>query len=166
MVLGMTLETFTLIHVALSLIGILSGFAVIYGLLNANRLDGATTVFLSTTVLTSATGFLFPVDHLLPSHVVGIISLVVLGVAVAARYMFHLAGVWRGIYVVCAVLALYLNVFVLVVQAFLKVPALHELAPGGNEPPFLIAQLIVMAVFIALGVLAWRRFHTPVIRLA
>jgi len=109
--------------------------------------------------LTSLTGFLFPVEHLLPSHVVGIISLVVLVIAVLARYALRLAGVWRGVYVICAILALYLNSFVAVVQSFLKIPALKALAPTQKEPPFLIAQLVVMAVFIVIGVLAWKRFR-------
>jgi hypothetical protein len=122
MILGMTTSTFTLVHVLLSLIGIGAGFLVVYGMLLGKRFDGATAIFLLTTVLTSLTGFLFPFEHLLPSHVVGIISLVALAVAILARYGLHLAGAWRPLYVVCAVLALYLNVFVLVVQVFLKVP--------------------------------------------
>src|SRR5438874_5628148 len=107
MILGMTTSTFTLIHVLISLAGIGSGFVVVYGMLAGNRLEGWTKIFLATTVLTSVTGFLFPVEHLLPSHVVGVISLVVLTVAIVARYSLHLAGAWRWIYVVCAVLALY-----------------------------------------------------------
>ena len=160
MILGMTTSTFTLLHVLISLTGIGSGFIVVYGLLTGKRLDGWTAIFLATTVLTSLTGFLFPVEHLLPSHVVGIISLVVLAVAILARYALHLAGAWRWIYVVCAVLALYLNSFVAVVQSFLKVPALKALAPTQKEPPFLIAQLIVMAIFIVLGAFGVKKF-TP-----
>jgi hypothetical protein len=159
MILGMTTSTFTLFHVLLSLAGIGSGFIVVYGLLTGRRLDGWTAIFLTTTVLTSLTGFLFPVEHLLPSHVVGIISLVVLAVAILARYALHLAHAWRWIYVVCAVLALYLNSFVAVVQSFLKVPALKALAPTQKEPPFLIAQLIVMAIFIVLGRFGVKKFH-------
>jgi hypothetical protein len=159
MVLGMTTSTFTLVHVLLSLAGIGSGIIVVYGLLTGKRLDGWTTIFLVTTVLTSLTGFLFPIEHLLPSHVVGVISLVVLAVAILARYAFRLAGAWRWIYVVCAVLALYLNSFVAVVQSFLKVPALKALAPTQKEPPFLIAQLTVMALFVVLGILAVKKFH-------
>jgi hypothetical protein len=159
MVLGMTLSTFTSVHVVISLIGIGSGFLVLYGLLARKRFDGATAIFLVFTVLTSATGFLFPFEHLLPSHIVGILSLVVLAVAILARYRQHMAGSWRWIYVVCAVLAFYLNFFVLVAQTFMKVPAAHALAPTGKEPPFLIVQLIVMAIFIVLGVLAAKRFH-------
>jgi hypothetical protein len=159
MILGMTLSTFTLVHVLISLAGIGSGFIVVYGLLTGKRLEGWTAIFLATTVLTSATGFLFPVEHLLPSHVVGIISLVVLAVAILARYALGLAGAWRWIYVVCALLALYLNCFVAVIQSFLKVAALHALAPTQKEPPFLIAQLAVLAVFIVLGILAVKSFH-------
>lgn len=159
MILGMTTSTFTLLHVLISLTGIGSGFIVVYGLLTGKRLDGWTAIFLATTVLTSLTGFLFPVEHLLPSHVVGIISLVVLAVAILARYALHLAHAWRWIYVVCAVLALYLNSFVAVVQSFLKVPALKALAPTQKEPPFLIAQLIVMALFIVLGTFGVKKFH-------
>lgn len=159
MMLGMSLATFTVVHVLISLVGILSGFVVIFGLLAGKRLDSWTALFLTTTVLTSLTGFGFPFEHLLPSHIVGIISLVVLAIAIAARYAFHLGGAWRSIYVIGSTLALYLNVFVLVVQSFLKVPALHALAPMGNEPPFLIAQLVVMAAFLALGTLATKRFR-------
>ena len=159
MILGMTLSTFTFVHVLLSLAGIGSGFIVVYGLLAGKRLNGWTAIFLATTLLTSLTGFLFPVEHLLPSHVVGIISLVVLVVAILARYALHLAGAWRSIYVVCAVLALYLNSFVAVVQSFLKIPVLNALAPTQKEPPFLVAQLAVLAVFIVLGVLAVKKFR-------
>jgi hypothetical protein len=159
MILGMTTSTFTLLHVLLSLTGIGSGFIVVYGLLTGKRLNGWTAIFLATTVLTSATGFLFPVEHLLPSHVVGIISLVVLLAAILARYVLHLAHASRWIYVVCAMLALYLNVFVAVIQSFLKIPALKALAPTQKEPPFLVAQLVVMALFVVLSVLAVKRFR-------
>jgi hypothetical protein len=158
-ILGMTTSTFTLVHVLLSLVGIGSGFLVVYGLLRGKRFDGATAIFLITTVLTSLTGFLFPFEHLLPSHVVGILSLVVLAVAILARYALHLAGAWRWIYVVSAVLALYLNVFVLVAQAFMKVPALKALAPTQSEPPIQVAQLVVMALFLVLGIFAVKRFQ-------
>jgi hypothetical protein len=164
MILGMTTSTFTLAHVLLSLAGIGTGFIVVFGLLTGKRLDGWTAIFLVTTVLTSLTGFLFPVEHLLPSHVIGILSLVTLAVAILARYALHMAGAWRWIYVAGAVLALYLNVFVAVVQAFLKVPAVHALAPTQKEPPFLVAQLIVMALFIVLGIFAARKFHVAPVR--
>jgi len=159
MILGMSLSTFTLVHVLLSLAGIGSGFLVLYGMLLGKRFDGATAIFLVTTVLTSLTGFLFPVEHILPSHVVGIVSLVALAGAIAARYVLHLARAWRSIYAACAVLALYLNVFVLVAQIFLKVPAAHALAPTQKEPPFLVVQLVVMAIFVVLGIFAVKRFH-------
>ena len=158
-ILGMSLSTFTLVHVLISLAGIGTGFIVVYGMLTGKRLDGWTGIFLTTTVLTSATGFLFPVEHLLPSHIVGTISLVVLAVAILARYAFHLAGAWRLTYVIGAVIALYLNCFVGVVQAFLKIPALHTLAPTGKEPAFVVAQVFVMAIFIGLGIVAAKKFR-------
>jgi hypothetical protein len=153
------LATFTFVHVVLSLVGIGSGFVVMLGLLTGKRLDAWTALFLASTVATSVTGFGFPFDHLLPSHVVGVISLVVLTVAIIARYARHLAGAWRWIYVVGAVVALYLNVFVLIVQAFLKVPALKAIAPTQSEPPFLVTQLVVMALFLGLATVAVPRFH-------
>ena len=159
MILGMSLSTFTLVHVLISLVGIVSGLLVVYGLIQGKRFDGGTAIFLATTVLTSLTGFLFPFTHLLPSHIVGIISLVVLAVAIVARYPLHLAGSRRWIYVVSAVVALYLNVFVLVVQSFLKIPPVHALAPTQKEPPFLVVQLIVLAIFVVLGVFAVKGFR-------
>jgi hypothetical protein len=143
----------------LSLVGIASGVIVLYGMLGAKRLEGLTALFLATTVLTSVTAFFFPFTTLGPSQIVGIISLVVLAAALVALYACHLAGPWRWIYVVGAVVALYLNVFVGVVQAFRKIPALTALAPTQSEPPFAIAQLVVMAIFIVLGFMAVRRFH-------
>jgi len=166
MILGMTTSAFTFLHVLISLAGIASGFVVVYGLLHGKRLDGWTALFLATTVLTSVTGFAFPFDHLLPSHKVGIISLVVLAVVILARYGFHLAGAWRRIYVVGAAVALYLNVFVAVVQAFLKVPALKTLAPTQKEPPFLIAQLVVLVIFIWFTILAAIKFRNEPLRTA
>ena len=166
MIFGMTLSTFTTVHVVLSLVGIFSGFVVLIGLLAGKRLDGWTALFLATTVATSATGFLFPVDHFLPSHGVGIISLVVLAVAILARYAFHLAGAWRWIYVVGAMVALYLNVFVGIVQSFQKVPALKAMAPTQSEPPFLVTQLVVMALFVVLSIAAAKRFRNQPVRTA
>jgi hypothetical protein len=160
MVLGMSLQTFTFVHVLLSLMGIGSGFIIVFGLLSSKRLNGWTLLFLVTTVLTSATGFLFPVEHLLPSHIVAILSLVALTIAILARYTFHMAGAWRTTYVVGAVIALYFNCFVGVVQAFEKVPTLKALAPTQKEPPFLVAQLVVLAIFVALGIIAARRFRS------
>ena len=159
MILGMSTSTFTAVHVVLSLIGIVSGLIVLFGMFSANRLTDWTALFLVSTVLTSVTGFFFPVDHLLPSHIVGIISLVVLAIAILARYVYRLAGPWRWIYVGGAVLALYLNVFVGVVQAFQKLPFLSRLAPTQSEPPFFVAQVIVMAIFVLLGIRAVMRFR-------
>lgn len=157
MMLGLSLQMFTLLHVALSLVGILAGLIVLWGLLTSHRSDGWTAVFLATTVLTSVSGFGFPFTHLLPSHIVGIISLVVLAVAIFAWYGQHIGGVWRPVYVFTATLALYLNVFVLVAQAFLKVPPLHALAPTQAEPPFAIVQGLVLVIFVVLGILALMR---------
>src|SRR6266581_2785865 len=166
MIVGMTTSTFTLVHVLISLVGIASGLVVVFGLLTGKRLDGWTALFLATTVATSVTGFGFPFDHLLPSHKVGIISLVVLAVAILARYAFHLTGAWRRIYVISAVAALYLNGFVAVVQAFLKVPALHALAPKQTEPPFLVTQLVVLVLFVVIAIMAAKRFHDEPVRAA
>jgi len=159
MILGMSESTFTLLHVVLSLIGIFSGAVVLFGILGSKRFAGWTALFLATTVLTSVTGFFFPRDQILPSHIVGVISLVVLAVAILALYVYRLAGAWRWVYVASAVLALYLNVFVGVVQAFLKVPFLNELAPNQNEPPFVLAQGVVLVVFVALGIWAVKSFR-------
>ena len=166
MILGMSIATYTLLHVFVSLVGIASGFVVLYGLLTAKRLDGWTAVFLTTTALTSISGFGFPFDHLLPSHIIGIISLIVLAAAIAARYLFHMTGAWRTVYVIGSALALYFNVFVLVVQSFMKVPALKALAPTQKEPPFAVAQLIVLAAFIWLTTLATKRFRIETERAA
>jgi len=150
------MTTYTAVHVALSLLGIGSGFIVVVGLLTGRRLDTWTAIFLTTTVLTSATGFGFPFHHLLPSHLVGALSLLVLAIALFARYGRNLHGVWRRVYAVSAITALYFNVFVLVVQAFLKVPALNAAAPTQSEPPFVVAQLVVLVGFLVLGVSATR----------
>jgi hypothetical protein len=161
------MSTLTLLHVAISLVGILTGFVVAFGLLADKRLERWTAAFLISTTLTSLTGFLFfPLRPFLPSHVTGVISLVFLAAALYARYARGLAGGWRRCYVTTAVISLYLNVFVLVVQLFLKVPALHVLAPTQAEPPFAIAQGIVLLAFIVLGSLAARRFRGGSARLA
>lgn len=152
-------QTFTLFHVAISLAAIGTGFIVVYGLFTANRMTGITALFLATTALTSLTGFFFHRPHILPSHVVGAIAMVVVAVTVLALYSFHLRGKWRSIYVIGATLSLYFNMFVLVAQAFLKIPSLHILAPTGTEPPFAIAQGIVLVLFIIIGVTAIRRFR-------
>lgn len=159
MILGMSLSTFTTLHVVISLVGIASGAIVLLNMLGGRNSAGVTALFLATTVLTSATGFLFPFTHLLPSHVVGIISLIVLAAALLALYAFHLEAAWRWIYVAGAVLALYLNVFVAVVQAFQKLAFLQPFAPTQSEPPFIVAQTLVLAIFVVLGFLAVRSFH-------
>ena len=159
MILGLSTSTFTTVHVIISLIGIFSGAIVLFGWLGGKAHDGWTALFLVTTVLTSVTGFFFPFSALGPSQVVGIISLVVLAAAIVALYIFHLAGPWRWVYIVGATVALYLNCFVGVVQAFQKVPFLQSLAPNQSEPPFLIAQIAVLVIFVVLGGLSLKRFH-------
>lgn len=161
MVLGMSLANFTLLHVIISLIAIVTGLIVMFGLLGSKQMPGMTAVFLLTTILTSATGFLFPFTQLLPSHMVGILSLVLLAIACIALYGMRLAGVWRPIYVVTAMASLYLNVFVLVIQSFLKVPALHALAPSvpPSGPVFAVVQGIVLVFFVLVIIGAWRRFR-------
>ena len=154
------LLTFTLVHVVLSVVGIVAGLVVVGGLMAGVRIDGWTGVFLVTTVLTNVTGFGFPFATLLPSHVVGGVSLVVLAVGIAARYWKHLKGAWRSIFVVTTVFALYLNVFVLVAQLFQKVPAMIALAPTQTAPAFVVTHLIVIALFVVLGRAAVRGFRT------
>lgn len=159
MILGMSLSTFTTFHVVLSLVGIAAGLIVLLGMLRSDKMPGLTAVFLATTVLTSVTGYFFPFFGILPSHIVGAISLVVLAIALYALYSGQLAGRWRWIYVVTAVISLYLNVFVAVAQAFQKIAPLRALAPTQAEPPFVIAQCVVLLIFITLGVLAVKHFH-------
>jgi hypothetical protein len=146
-------------HVVVSLIGIATGLVVLFGLMTNKKLEGLTLIFLATTLATSFTGFLFPVQQLLPSHIVGAISIVVLLFAIVARYGSHLAGSWRWIYVVTAVMALYLNVFVLVAQLFLKVPELAAIAPTQQDPPFIITQTVVLVLFIIAGGISVLRFR-------
>src|SRR5882724_4353850 len=159
MIWGLPTATFTQLHVIISLIGIGAGLLVMYGLIKGKRFDGATAIFLLTTVLTSITGFAFPNEHVTPGMIVGGISLVVLALAIVGRYVFHLGGPWRSIYVITAMIALYLNCFVLVVQLFEKVPALRAAAPTQKEPPFLVAQVIVMVVFIILAIAGVKKFR-------
>jgi hypothetical protein len=158
---GMILDitTLTLVHTVISIVAIAAGLVVVGGLIAGVRIDGWTGIFLVTTVLTSITGFFFPFTQLLPSHKVGIISLIILPFVIAARYWKHLAGAWRGIYVVGTVLVLYLNFFVLVVQLFRRTPALIVAAPKQTEPPFVLTQLLVLALFAWLGFAAFRRFR-------
>ena len=155
----MILRAYTIIHTLISLIGILTGLIVLVGLLAGKRLDGWTKWFLITTVLTSVTGFFFPFHGFTPAIALGIMSLIVLAVAIFARYPRQLAGHWRWIYVVTAVIALYFNVFVLVVQTFEKIPALHAMAPTQTEQPFKLTQLVVLAIFVLLGIIAAIRFR-------
>jgi hypothetical protein len=157
MILGLT--PFTFIHTLISLVAIASGLLVLFGLLGNRRMDGTTAVFLFFAVATSVTGFFFPFHGVTPAIILGIISLVVLAPTLAARYQFAMRGAWRWIYAAGAVAALYFNCFVLVVQLFLKVPALHALAPKGSEPPFAIAQGAVLLFFLVSGFLAVRRFR-------
>lgn len=159
MILGMSLSAFTTLHVVLSLIGIGAGFAVVFGLIRGKQSPGSTALFLVTTALTSLTGFLFPYKGFTPAIGVGVLSLVVLLLAILARYVGHLAGIWRGTYVIAAILALYFNFFVLIVQSFEKVPALKALAPTQTEPPFKIAQLATLVLFVLLTTLAYRNFR-------
>ena len=159
----MFLDAFTLFHVALSLIGIGSGLVVLYGLIASKLLHRWNTAFLASTVATSVTGFLFPIHGLTPGHVVGIISLIVLAVAITALYRRRLGGAWRRTYVITSGIALYLNFFVLIVQLFQKVPLLHEFAPTGSETPFKITQLIALVVFALLIIRAASKFRQPVV---
>jgi hypothetical protein len=162
MVLGMPLATFTFLHVLISLVGIASGLIVLERFFRNRTLGVSNVVFLVTTILTSVTGFLFPFKTFgSPAHIVGIISLVILAIALFALYAGNLVGPWRWIYVSTAMVALYLNVFVAVVQSFLKIGRLHALAPTGSEPPFAITQGIVLVLFIVLGIVALMRFRPP-----
>jgi len=157
MIFGMS--TFTFLHVLISLVGIGTGLVVAYGLLASQRLETWTACFLVTTVATSVTGFLFPFHGFTPAIGVGILSMIVLIAAILALYVFRLAGAWRWVYVGGAVIALYFNVFVLIVQSFQKIAPLKALAPTQTEPPFLIAQVAALLFFIAVGIGAVRRFH-------
>jgi hypothetical protein len=159
MILGMSLQAFTQFHVALGLVGILSGLVVLLGILGSKPLNGVTALFLITTVLTSLTGFLFPLHGVTPGIVIGILSLILLFFAILARYAFHYAGAWRWIYVGSSIMALWFNVFILIVQAFEKIPGLHDLAPTQTETPFKIAQIVVLVTFLVLGIRAIGKFH-------
>lgn len=157
MVFGISLQLYTALHVLVSLIGIGTGLVVTTGLLRRKILSGWTATFLVSTILTSVSGFGFPFEKLLPSHILGILSLIALAIAVYSVYLRRLAGAWRNAYVVTALLSFYFNAFVLVVQAFLKTPALHALAPTQKEPPFAVAQLGVLVIFVGATVIALRK---------
>lgn len=162
MIFGLSLEHFTLLHVLISLVGIVSGIVLLIGMTVPIALRRWTGLFLASTILTSATGFLFPASGLLPSHIVGIVSLLVLALALYALFARHLAGRWRWIYAASVAAALYFNLFVGVVQAFQKIALLQPLAPTQSEPPFLIAQALVLGLLIILGTLAAIRFRPAV----
>ena len=159
MILGMSLATYTIVHVIISLIAIGSGLIVLFGLLNGKLFGSLNALFLLTTVLTSVTGFFFPFEKITPGIILGILSLIVLAIALLALYAFHLKGPWRTTYVVTAMLALYFNMFVLVAQLFMKVPAIHALAPTQTEAPFKIAQLLLLVIFIIAIIAAARKFR-------
>jgi hypothetical protein len=163
MILGLSLPTFTLLHVLLSLVGIAAGLIVMGRLLRNRVLGFSNMIFLAATILTSATGFLFPQKSaaFTPGQILGVISLVVLAIALLALYVGNLIGAWRWVYVVTAVVALYLNVFVAVVQSFVKVGRLRMLAPTQTEPPFVLTQAAVLLFFLIVAVIALRRFRPP-----
>ena len=155
----MILHIYTIIHVIISLVGIFTGLVVLFGMLGDKRLEGWTKWFLITTIATSVTGFFFPFHGFTPAIALGIISMIVLTVAIFARYSRQLAGHWRWIYVVTALIALYFNVFVGIVQSFEKIPALKAMAPTQTEPPFKLTQLVVLALFIVFAIAAAIRFR-------
>jgi hypothetical protein len=164
MILGMSLSTFVLVHVIISLIAIVAGLLVMFGMLGSRRPGGLTAIFLLLTILTIATGFLIPPlvsDKLLPSHIIGALSLVLLLIACIALYAIKLSGAWRWIYVLTALLALYFNCFVLVIQSFLKIPALTAIAPGNppSGPVFAVVQGVVLVFFVLMIIGAIRRFR-------
>ena len=159
----MDITTLTLVHTIISIVAIAAGLVVVGGLIAGVRIDGWTGIFLVTTALTSITGFFFPLTPFLPSHWIGVISLLILPFVIAARYWKQLRGGWRGTYVVGTVLVLYLNFFVLLVQLFRRIPALLVSAPKQTEPPFVLTQLLVLALFAWLGFAAFRRFRPQLV---
>lgn len=160
MMLGLSLSSFAIVHVIISLVAIASGFVVMFGLLGSRPMPASTVIFLSFSILTSVTGFMFPATRLLTSHMIGMVSLVLLAAACIALYAMKLRGAWRAVYVLTALISLYLNVFVLLVQAFLKIPVLHDLALGNppNGSAFAVIQGLVLTFFVVVIVGAWRRF--------
>ena len=167
MILGMSLSTFVLVHTVISIVAIVAGFIVMFGMLKSTRPGGLTALFLLLTILTSGTGFLIPpllTDKLLPSHIIGLLSEVLLLFACIALYAMKLSGSWRWIYAVTALLALYFNTFVLVIQSFLKIPALTAVAPGNppSGPVFAVVQGVVLVFFVLMIIGAVRRFRPAV----
>ena len=161
MMLGISLHAVTVLHVVISLVAIVAGLVVLFGLFKSQSMPGLTAIFLITTILTNATGFMFPFEKLLPSHIIAILSLVLLAIACYALYGAKLSGAWRPIYLITAIASLYLNVFVLVIQSFLKIGPLHELAPSvpPSEPPFAVVQGVVLVLFVLATIRAVRRYH-------
>jgi hypothetical protein len=159
MILGMSVGAFTLLHTIISLVAIGSGLIVVGGMFASHRLPGTTALFLFTTALTSVTGFLFPIHGFTPALGVGILACVILAVALFALYKEHLVGAWRRIYVITALVSLYLNIFVLVAQSFMKISDLNALAPTQSEPPFAITQAVVLVIFILIGLIAVVKFR-------
>jgi hypothetical protein len=161
MILGMTLATFTMIHVIISLTAIVAGLVVLFGMLGSKRMPGPTAIFLMLTILTSVTGFMFPFNGVTPGILIGILSIVLLSIACFALYSMKLVGAWRWIYALTALVSLYLNIFELVIQSFLKVPALHSLAPSvpPAEPPFAVVQGVVLVLFVAVIIVVLRRYR-------
>jgi hypothetical protein len=155
---GLSISTYTLIHVLISLAGIGSGFVVLFGFLHGKRLDGWNVIFLTTCALTSLTGFLFPFGQLLPTHILGLLSLSAWTIAIVIRNSFGFNGWSRVVYVVAVAMALYFNCFAAVVQLFAKIPALKAIAPTRTESPYVIAQSVVLAVFVLLTYVAAKRF--------
>jgi len=161
MMLGLSLSEFTTLHVVISLIAIVAGLIVMFGMVGSNKAPGLTAIFLIFTILTSVTGFMFPFNGVTPGILIGILSVILLAIACLALYAMRLAGPWRWIYVLTALISLYLNVFVLVVQSFLKIPPLHEIAPGNPPagPAFAVAQGIVLIFFVVMIIQVWRRYR-------
>jgi hypothetical protein len=163
MILGMSLSTYTTLHVLISLIAIGTGFIVLYGLISGRLLSPWNAVFLVTTILTSLTGFAFPNTKVTPGIVLGVLSLIVLAIALVALYVFHLRGGWRRTYAITAMIALYFNVFVLIAQIFEHVPVFHALAPTGTETPFKIAQTLLLVLFAVLISTAAKKFRNALV---
>lgn len=159
MILGVSIGAFTLVHVVITLVAIGSGLIAVGGMFASRTLPGTTALFLFTTALTSVTGFMFPIRGFTPALGVGVVACVILAIALFALYRKHLVGAWRWIYVITAVVSLYLNVFVLVAQSFMKVSALNALAPTQSEPPFAITQAVVLAIFIVIALIASVNFR-------